>query len=134
MDECSVGLDSDDCGNQRLGPGPGLDLTEVRIEGEKTKVLEFFLRMIQSFFRWTRFARSWAIFKDKRKKGSWLCRLPSTAGDIFISIKPFLSLIFHPTIGRFRAVLKRLDGVEKKWMRNSLIMALGGFATKTRSA
>lgn len=33
---------------------------------------------------------------------------------------------------RFRAVLKRLDGVEKKWMRNSLIMALGGFATKTR--
>ena len=30
MDECSVGLDSDDCGNQRLGPGPGLDLTEVR--------------------------------------------------------------------------------------------------------
>ena len=134
MDECSVGLDSDDCGNQRLGPGPGLDLTEVR-KKKKTKVLEFFWKMIQSFSpRWTRFARSWAIFKDKRKRGSWLCRLPNTAGDNFTSIKPFLYLIFHPTIGRFRAVLKRLDGVEKKWMRNSLIMALGGFATKTRSA
>ena len=127
MDECSVGLDSDDCGNQRLGPGPGLDLTEVR-KKKKNKSFN------SIFFRWTRFARSWAIFKDKRKRGSWLCRLPNTAGDNFTSIKPFLYLIFYPTIGRFRAVLKRLDGVEKKWMRNSLIMALGGFATKTRSA
>ena len=42
---------------------------------------------------------------------------------------PLTSLIF---LKRFRAVLKRLDGVEKRWMRNSLVMALGGFATKTR--
>ena len=32
MDECSVGSlePSPDCGNQRLGPGPGLDLSEVK--------------------------------------------------------------------------------------------------------
>ena len=31
MDECSVGSDpSPDCGNQRIGPGPGLDLSEVK--------------------------------------------------------------------------------------------------------
>ena len=30
MEECSAGLDpSPDCGNQRIGPGPGLDLSEV---------------------------------------------------------------------------------------------------------
>merc|ERR1712106_411653 len=33
----------------------------------------------------------------------------------------------------FRGVLKRLEGAQDKWLRNSLIVALGGFATKTRN-
>ena len=52
--------------------------------------------------------------------------------DAQINKKKSLNLTHYPNNFRFRAVLKRLDGVEKKWMRNSLIMALGGFATKTR--
>ena len=33
---------------------------------------------------------------------------------------------------RFRAVTKRLHTQGDKWMRNSLVVALGGFATRTR--
>ena len=35
---------------------------------------------------------------------------------------------------RFRAVSKRLDTCGEKWLRNSLVVALGGFATRTRCA
>lgn len=33
---------------------------------------------------------------------------------------------------RYRAVLKRIQGVESNWMHNSLIVSLGGFTTQTR--
>ena len=33
---------------------------------------------------------------------------------------------------RYRSVLKRVQGVEKNWMHNSLIVSLGGFTTPTR--
>ena len=33
---------------------------------------------------------------------------------------------------RFRAVTKRLHTQGDKWLRNSLVVALGGFATRTR--
>ena len=33
---------------------------------------------------------------------------------------------------RYRSVLKRVQGVEKHWMHNSLIVSLGGFTTPTR--
>ena len=33
---------------------------------------------------------------------------------------------------RFRGVIRRLDGCQDKWLRNTLVVALGGFATKTR--
>ena len=35
---------------------------------------------------------------------------------------------------RFRAVSKRLGTCGEKWLRNSLVVALGGFATRTRCA
>jgi hypothetical protein len=89
MDECSM-EPSPDCGNQRLGPGPGLDLSEV----DKVRV-------------------ELGDLQGQEEKGV-----------VVVSASQYC---------RFRAVLKRLDGVEKKWMRNSLIMALGGFATKTRN-
>ena len=34
---------------------------------------------------------------------------------------------------RFRGVVRRLDGCQDKWLRNTLVVALGGFATRTRS-
>ena len=33
---------------------------------------------------------------------------------------------------RYRSVSKRIQGVEKHWMHNSLIVSLGGFTTQTR--
>ena len=33
---------------------------------------------------------------------------------------------------RYRSVLKRVQGVEKNWMHNSLVVSLGGFTTPTR--
>ncbi len=33
---------------------------------------------------------------------------------------------------RYRSILKRLEGVEDQWMKNSLVVALGGFTTRTR--
>jgi len=90
MDSCSVGPESADCGNQRLGPGPGLDLSEV----------------------------------DKVR---------AELGDLQGQEEKGVVVVSAPQYCRFRAVLKRLDGVEKRWMRNSLVMALGGFATKTRN-
>ena len=33
---------------------------------------------------------------------------------------------------RYRALHKRLEGVENEWMKNNLISALGGFTTLTR--
>jgi hypothetical protein len=34
--------------------------------------------------------------------------------------------------GRYRALLKRLTGVERRWMHSSLVAALGGFTVKTK--
>jgi len=34
---------------------------------------------------------------------------------------------------RYRALLKRLEGVESEWMKNNLIVALGGITTSTRN-
>ena len=41
-------------------------------------------------------------------------------------------ILSHSQYSRYRSVLKRIAGCEKKWMNNSLIVALGGFTTPTR--
>ena len=46
--------------------------------------------------------------------------------------EPGVVVVSAPQYFRFRGVLKRLEGTRDKWLRNSLIVALGGFATKTR--
>ena len=83
MDECSVGSDpSPDCGNQRIGPGPGLDLSEVKqrrkvkvkvadqkCEIGKSKGAEKIFVGDLSISRWTRSALSWVICKGRRRRG-----------------------------------------------------------------
>ena len=66
MDECSVGLDSDDCGNQRLGPGPGLDLTEVR---KKNKVLDIFSKDDSIFFQVDKVRAELGDLQGQEEKG-----------------------------------------------------------------
>jgi hypothetical protein len=46
--------------------------------------------------------------------------------------KLFFFINLHFLLDRYRSILKRLEGVEDKWMKNSLVVALGGFTTKTR--
>jgi len=81
---------SDPPPDQKLGPGPGLDMLEVE--------------------------------KVRRELGDQPD--PNEAGVLVVSC---------PQYCRFRSILKRLDGATAKWLRNSLIQALGGFATKTRN-
>lgn len=76
--------------DQKLGPGPGLDLSEV----------------------------------DKVR---------AEIGDEPSLDEPGVVVVSASQYCRFRGVLKRLDGAQDKWLRNSLIVALGGFAAKTRN-
>jgi len=76
--------------DQKLGPGPGLDLTEVD-------------------------------------------RVRTEIGDEPSLDEPGVVVVSASQYCRFRGVLKRLDGSQDKWLRNSLIVALGGFAAKTRN-
>ena len=52
------------------------------------------------------------------------CPAPSDTGVLVLSSSQYC---------RFRGVVRRLDGCQDKWLRNTLVVALGGFATRTRS-
>ncbi|ESO98329.1 hypothetical protein LOTGIDRAFT_92820, partial [Lottia gigantea] len=39
----------------------------------------------------------------------------------------------YPQYCRFRTALKRLEGVQDKWLKHTLVCALGGFSTKSRN-
>ena len=73
-----------------------------------------------------------------RRLVSGCCPRPSTAGSYHYHYHyhghHYIIISSHHHIRRFRAVVKRLDGCSDKWLRNSLVIALGGFATRTRSA
>lgn len=41
-------------------------------------------------------------------------------------------VLSFPRYCRYRALMKRLEGVHNKWLRNSLVQALGGFSVPCR--
>ena len=64
------------------------------------------------------------------------CEIPTNSiiisGDEPASDEVGVLVLSSSQYCRFRAVKKRLDGCQDKWLRNSLVVALGGFATRTR--
>lgn len=48
------------------------------------------------------------------------------------SEEPGVLVVSSAQYCRYRAVLRRLEGQQDNWLNNSLVLALGGFATKTR--
>lgn len=42
-------------------------------------------------------------------------------------------VLSFPRYCRYRAILKRLEGVANKWLHNTLVVALGGFAVTQRN-
>ena len=54
------------------------------------------------------------------------------AGDCPTASDPGVLVLSSSQYCRFRGVVRRLDGCQDKWLRNTLVVALGGFATRTR--
>ncbi|KAJ9598105.1 hypothetical protein L9F63_026790, partial [Diploptera punctata] len=42
-------------------------------------------------------------------------------------------VLSFPRYCRYRGIVKRLEGVANKWLRNTLVIALGGFAVPCRN-
>ncbi len=53
-------------------------------------------------------------------------------GDVPSIDDPAVIVLSSAQYARYRAILKRLDGVETKWMHNSIVVALGGFTVQTK--
>lgn len=55
-----------------------------------------------------------------------------TADDMYSESSAVVVLSFARYC-RYRGIVKRLEGVANKWLRNSLVIALGGFAVPCRN-
>lgn len=55
-----------------------------------------------------------------------------TADDFDPEVSAVVVLSF-PRYCRYRGVVKRLEGVANKWLKNTLVVALGGFVVPCRN-